>query len=125
MCYSPCFVQATRAAFAPQRLLQCRTCGSQAFHVLDCCRNPDYVRVLTSQFAPRLTHWLGRVKVSIHAWRSQRRQRFDQPPSPQALDAWESRSVIVDNPNPIRALEDLGVQEEDRQQEHEVVSARR
>ena len=125
MCYSPCFIQATRAAFAPQQLLQCRTCGSQAFHVLDCCRNPDYVRVPTSQFAHRLTHWLGRVKGSVHAWRSQRRQRFDQPPSPQALDAWESRPIIVVTPDQVRAPEDLGVQEEDRQQEHEAVSARR
>jgi hypothetical protein len=125
MCYSPYFIQATRAAFAPQQLLQCRTCGSQAFHVLDCCRNPDYVRVPTSQFAHRLTQWLDRVKVSVLAWRSQRRRRFDQPPSPQELDAWESRSISVVTPDHLSAQEDLGVQEEDQQQEHKAVSARR
>jgi hypothetical protein len=125
MCYSPCFIQATRAAFAPQQLLQCRTCGSQAFHVLDCCRNPDYVRVPTSRLAHRLTQWLGRMKVSVHAWRSQRRQQFDQPVSPQALDAWETRSIVVVNPNHMRTSEDLRAQEGDQQQEHEAISARR
>jgi hypothetical protein len=125
MCYSPCFIQATRAAFAPQQLLQCRTCGSQAFHVLDCCRNPDYVRVPTSQFVHRLTHWLSRVKTSVYAWRSQRRQGLDRPASPQALDAWETRPVIVVNPGRTRTSEDLGAREEAPHQGHEAVSARR
>jgi hypothetical protein len=65
------------------------------------------------------------VKISVHAWRSQRRQRFEQPASPQALDAWETRSIIVVNPNHMRASEGLGAQEEDRQQEREAVSAHR
>jgi hypothetical protein len=125
MCYSPCFIQATRTAFTPQVLLQCRTCGLQAFHVLDCCRNPDYARVPTSQFVHRLKRWLGRVKTSAQAWRPQLRQRFERSAPPEALDAWETRSITVTNPNHMSTSEDLEVQQVDGQREREAVSAHR
>jgi hypothetical protein len=125
MCYSPCFIHATQTALVPQRLLQCRTCGSQAFHVLDCCRNPDYVRVPTSQLAHWLKHWLGRVQISAQAWRPRLRQRREQPASPEALDAWETRSITVANPNDTRAMEDLGIHELDWQREPKEVSTPR
>ena len=67
MCYSPYFMHATREALVQRQLLQCRTCGSQAFHVLDCCRNPDYARVPTSPLGERLKAWLEAVQARMRA----------------------------------------------------------
>jgi hypothetical protein len=125
MCYSPCFIQATRTAFAQQQLLQCRTCGSQAFHILDCCRNPDYRRVPVSHLGERLKHWLGRVKAIGQAWRSQPRRRLEQAASPEALDLWETRPIVVINPGDTRAPQDSGAREAAVQPEHEEVSLHR
>jgi hypothetical protein len=125
MCYSPCFIQATRTAFAQQQLLQCRTCGSQAFHILDCCRNPDYVRVPVSHLVERLKHWLGKAKAIGQAWRPQPRQRLEQAASPEALDTWETRPIIVINPGNTQAPQDSGVREAAGESEHEELAVHR
>jgi hypothetical protein len=93
MCLSPGFMHATQRAFVQQQLLQCRTCGSHAFHVLDCCRNPDYVRVPTSPLGEKLKAWLG----AVQPWLFQPRQRPAEAVSPEALDAWETRPLIINN----------------------------
>jgi hypothetical protein len=95
MCYSSCFVQATQRAFVQRQLLQCRTCGSQAFHVLDCCRNPDYARVPTSPLGEKMKGWLRAVQARLQASLFRLRQRPAEPTSPAALDAWEARPLIL------------------------------
>jgi hypothetical protein len=69
--------------------MQCRTCGSQAFHVLDCCRDPDYAPVARSQIVAPLKAW-------VHGlWsRLRRPQRPQQQPAPEPLDAWETRPLL-------------------------------
>jgi hypothetical protein len=97
MCYSSCFVHAAQRALVQRQLLQCRTCGSQAFHVLDCCRNPDYARVPTSPFSEKLKGWLGAVQARLQAALSRLHRRPAESTSPAALDAWEARSLILGN----------------------------
>jgi len=94
MCFSPCFVQATRGAFVQRRLLQCRTCGSQAFHVIDCCRNPDYAPVATTQLAARLKGWLTRVRTLLRRPLLPRHQPVYRA-SPEELDTWETRPLAT------------------------------
>ncbi len=95
MCYSPCFVHATRDAFALRQLLQCRTCGSQAFHVLDCCRHPDYVRVPTSPLGKTLKTWFGAVRLLVWEWLLRRHQRPAEPVTAEVLDTWETRPIVI------------------------------
>jgi hypothetical protein len=90
MCFSPCFVHATQQAFVAQRLLVCQSCGSQAFHVLDCCRNPDYVPVQNSHLRRKLAGWMERLQQAL-------RTRWARPPrhveasvAVEALDGWEA-----------------------------------
>ena len=119
MCFSAGFMHTTREAFVQRQLLQCRTCGSQAFHVLDCCRNPDYVRVPTSHLGERLRRWLGSVKAMVQARLSQPLQRPEQPLSPQALDAWETRPLGIVNPGLTRAQLEPGADEAMAAEAHE------
>jgi hypothetical protein len=119
MCFSAGFMHATREAFVQRQLLQCRTCGSQAFHGLDCCRNPDYVRVPTWHFGERLRRWLGSVKTTVHAWLPGLPQRPEQPLSPEALDAWEARPLGILNAGPPRAQPELGADEAMEAEAHE------
>jgi hypothetical protein len=109
MCLSPYFMQTTRGACVPPHLLQCRTCGSHAFHILDCCRNPDYVRVPTSPLGEKLKAWLGELQVAVRAWLFQPRQRPAEPPmSPEALDAWEARPLIISKSGDMPVLREAG-----------------
>jgi hypothetical protein len=125
MCYSPCFIQATRAAFAQQQLLQCRTCGSQAFHILDCCRSPDYIRLPVSHLGERLRYWLGRVRVMAQSRRPQPRQQPERVASPEALDSWEIRPITVVNRGSAQAPQDSGAREATGQLEHEELAVHR
>jgi hypothetical protein len=95
MCFSPCFLAATQQAFTQKRLLQCRTCGSQAFHILDCCRNPDYVPVGASHISERLEHCMARLKALVQAWWPQSRRYAVQPAPMEALDLWETRPLVT------------------------------
>jgi hypothetical protein len=95
MCFSPCFIAATQQAFTHKRLLQCRTCGSQAFHILDCCRNPDYVPVRTSPVSERFENWMARVGALVRAWWPESRRAPVQPTSTEALDLWEARPLVT------------------------------
>jgi hypothetical protein len=122
MCFSPCFVHATQGAFVRRQLLQCRTCGSQAFHVLDCCRNPDYVRVPTSRLGERLKSWLGGVHAAMQAWLFRARQRPERPLSPEALDAWEARPLVVSD---LQTPREAGVDRATEGVERETASAPR
>jgi hypothetical protein len=78
-----------------RQLLQCRTCGSQAFHVLDCCRDPDYARVPTSAVAQKLKTWLGGAQASVRLWLVPRRQPPKLSRSAEALDTWEARPLLI------------------------------
>jgi hypothetical protein len=108
MCYSPYMMHVTRQAFGQRQLLQCRTCGSQAFHVLDCCRNPDYFRVPTSLLGERLKAWLAGAWALVRAWRFQRQQPHTAPVSSATLDAWEARPLILSDAEDRRALQETG-----------------
>jgi hypothetical protein len=126
MCFSPCFVYATREALVQQRLLQCQTCGSQAFHVLDCCRHPDYVKVSTSSLGKWLKTWLGGVRSTVRAWSFQRRQRRDQPLSPpETLDSWETRPLSISRFGDLYAPRETGPDKAAEEVEHETVPAQR
>jgi hypothetical protein len=125
MCFSPCFVHATQNAFVQRQLLQCRTCGSQAFHVVDCCRNPDYVRVPTSPVCERLKAWLGGVQAKLRAWLLPPHPRPAEPVSPEALDAWEARPLVISNARDTRAPRETGVDKAVEVVEHETVSTHR
>ena len=93
MCISPYFMHGTREALVQRQLLQCRTCGSQAFHVLDCCRDPDYARIPGSPLGGRLKAWLQGVQARMRAALVLTCQRVDEPLSPGTLDAWEARPL--------------------------------
>jgi hypothetical protein len=125
MCFSPCFIAATQGAFVQRQLLQCRTCGSQAFHVLDCCRSPDYVRVPTSHLGERLKAWLGGLKAMVHSWRLQPLPRPPQPMPPAALDAWETRPIVVGNSKDFPAPQDVSADKLSEEVERETVAAHR
>jgi len=125
MCFSPCFMHVTREALVQRQLLQCRTCGSQAFHVLDCCRNPDYVRVPTSPLGERLKAWLEAVQARMRAALFQPRQRPGEPVSPAVLDAWEARPLTLSNAEDTRVLRETGADKVVEEIEHETLSAYR
>ncbi|MGH8070549.1 MAG: hypothetical protein ACRERE_35980 [Candidatus Entotheonellia bacterium] len=124
MCFSPCIVHATREAFVQRQLLQCQTCGSQAFHVLDCCRHPNYVRVSTSQLGKRLKAWLGGMQGMARAWLFQPRQRHAQPVSSEAFDAWEARPIVISTSGDVQAPRQTGADKAMEEVECETVSAR-
>jgi hypothetical protein len=125
MCVSPYFMQTTQGVFVQRQLLQCRTCGSQAFHILDCCRNPDYVRVPTSPLGEKLKAWLGAARVTVRAWRFRTRQRPAASMSPAALDAWEARPLIIGNSGDVLALREPRADKVVEGLERETVSAPR
>jgi hypothetical protein len=125
MCFSPCFMHVTRAALVQRQLLQCRTCGSQAFQVLDCCRNPDYARVPTSPLGERLKAWLEAMQARMRASLFLTRQRPAEPVSPAALDAWEARSLTLSNAEDTRASRETGADKTVEEIEHETLSAYR
>jgi hypothetical protein len=125
MCYSSCFVHTTQRAFVQRQLLQCRTCGSQAFHVLDCCRNPDYARVPTSPLGEKLKGWLGAVQARLQASLFRPRQRPAEPTSPAALDAWEARPLILGNAESTPGLRETCAAKAVEEVEHETVLAHR
>ena len=125
MCYSAYFIQATRGTFVQRQLLQCRTCGSQAFHVLDCCRNPDYARVPTSPLGERLKAWLEAVQARMRASLFLTRQRPAEPVSPAVLDAWEARPLTLSNAEDTPALRETGADKVVEEIEHETLSAYR
>jgi hypothetical protein len=123
MCLSPYFMHTARGAFVQRQLLQCRTCGSHAFHILDCCRNPDYVRVPTSPLGEKLKAWLGEVRVTVRAWLFQ--PRLAAPMSPEALDAWEARPLIISNSEDMPMQREAGTDKAVEVVERETVSASR
>jgi hypothetical protein len=125
MCFSPCFMHVTREALVQRQLLQCRTCGSQAFHVLDCCRNPDYARVPTSPLGERLKAWLKVVQARMRGSLLLTRQRPTAPVSPAALDAWETRPLILSNAEDTSPLRETGADNAVEDIEHETPSAYR
>jgi hypothetical protein len=125
MCYSPCIMHVTRQAFVERQLLQCRTCGSQAFHIIDCCRNPDYVRVPTSPLGGRLKAWLGGMQAMIRGWLFQRQQPATEPVPSAALDTWEARPLILNEAEDTRALQDTGPDAAVEEVEREMASAHR
>jgi hypothetical protein len=98
MCFSPCFIAATQHAFTQRRLLQCRTCGSQAFHILDCCRNPDYVPLRASHISGSIENWMARVRALVQAWWPRSRRYPVQPAPMEALDLWETRPLVTGEP---------------------------
>jgi hypothetical protein len=116
MCFSPCFIAATQQAFTQKRLLQCRTCGSQAFHILDCCPNPDYAPVRASHLRERLGIWMARVREVVQAWWAQSRRHPAQPTPSEALDLWEARPLVtidVEHTEPSPAFATADVAEPD------------
>jgi hypothetical protein len=119
MCLSPYFLHTTSGAFVQRQLLQCRTCGSQAFHVLDCCRNPDYVRVPTLALGRKLRDWLGSLKANAQVWLRRPPQRPEPPLAPEVLDAWEARPLVSIKTRHTRAAlvrdADETMQEEERE----------
>jgi hypothetical protein len=121
MCYSSYFVHATRDAFVRRQLLQCRTCGSQAFHVLDCCRNPDYVRVPTSPLCETLKSWVGAVQALVRRGLFRRHQPPAEPMSAEALDAWEARPIVINTFGAPGALRETGIDNVAEASEHEPV----
>jgi hypothetical protein len=123
MCFSPCVVHVTREALVQRQLLQCRTCGSQAFHVLDCCRDPNYARVPRSSLDERLKAWLGAVRSRMRASLFPPRQCPAQPVSPADLDAWEARPLTLGNAEDTQALRDTGVDKAMEEVEHVTLSA--
>jgi hypothetical protein len=125
MCFSPCFVHVTREAFVQRQLLQCQTCGSQAFHVLDCCRSPDYVQVSTSHLGKHVKAWLGGVREMMWMWLFQRRQRCNQPVSREILDAWETRPFTISKCETLQAPPATDPKEAVEEVEHETVLAHR
>jgi hypothetical protein len=125
MCFSPCFMHVTREALVQRQLLQCRTCGSQAFHVLDCCRNPDYARIPLSSLGGRLKAWLEAVQAMMRAALALTRQRPDEPLSPAALDAWEARPLTQSNAEDTRALWETDADKIEEEIEHSTLSAYR
>jgi hypothetical protein len=125
MCYSAYFIPTTRETFVQRQLLQCRTCGSQAFHVLDCCRNPDYARVPTSPLGERLKTWLEAVQARIRASLFLTRQRPAEPVSPADLDAWEVRPLTLRNTENVRALRETRANKVAEETEHETLSVYR
>jgi hypothetical protein len=124
MCYSAYFIQATRETFVQRQLLQCRTCGSQAFHVLDCCRNPDYARVPISPLGERLKAWLEAVPTRMRAALFRTRRRPAESGSLSALDAWEARPLTLSNTEDTRVLRQTGAEKAVEEIEHETLSAR-
>jgi hypothetical protein len=125
MCLSPYFMQLTRGAGVQRQLLQCRTCGSHAFHILDCCRNPDYARVPTSPLGEKLKAWLGKAQVTVRAWLFQPCQQPAAPMSPEALDAWEARPLIIHNSGDRAVLREAGTEKAVEVLDRETVSAHR
>ena len=125
MCYSAYFIQTTRETFVQRQLLQCRTCGSQAFHVLDCCRNPDYARVPTSPLGKRLKVWLEAVQARMRASLFLTRQRPLEPVSPVDLDAWEVRPLSLSNAEDTRGVQQNDASKVVEETEHETLSVYR
>jgi hypothetical protein len=125
MCYSAYFIQTTCETFVQRQLLQCRTCGSQAFHVLDCCRNPDYARVPIPPLGERLKAWLETVQTRMRASLFLTRQRPVEPMSPKDLDAWEARSLTLRNTETVRALRETRANKVAEETEHETLSVYR
>ena len=125
MCYSAYFIQATRETFVQRQLLQCRTCGSQAFHVLDCCRNPDYTRVPTSPLGERLKAWLEAVQARMRASLFLTHQRPLKPASPAELDAWEVRPLTLRNTENARTLLETDANKVVEETERETLSVYR
>jgi hypothetical protein len=125
MCYSAYFIQTTREPFVQRQLLQCRTCGSQAFHMLDCCRNPDYARVPTSPLGERLKAWLKAVQVRLRASLFLTRQRPAEPVSPADPDAWEERPLTLRNTEHVRTSRETGGNKVVEETEHETLSVYR
>jgi hypothetical protein len=123
MCLSPYFMHATRESMVRRQLLQCRTCGSQAFHVLDCCRNPDYARVPTSPLGERLKIWLEAVQAGMRRSLSLTRQRRAAPASTATLDAWEARPLTLRNAEDMRAWWETGTDKAVEEVEHKALSA--
>jgi hypothetical protein len=123
MCLSPYFMHVTRESVVQRQLLQCRTCGAQAFHVLDCCRNPDYARVPTSPLGERLKGWLGAVQAGMRSALSLTRQRRAAPASAATLDAWEARPLTLRSAEDIRALSETGTDKAVEEAEHKALSA--
>jgi hypothetical protein len=123
MCLSPYFMHVTREAVVRRQLLQCRTCGSQAFHVLDCCRNPDYARVPTSPLGERLKVWLEAVQARMRRSLVLTRQRRSAPASTATLNAWEARPLILSNAKDRRALWETDTDKAVEEVEHEALSA--
>lgn len=122
MCYSAYFVPATRETCVQRPLLQCRTCGSQAFSILDCCRNPDYVRVPTSPLGQRLKAWLNAVQARTRALLSLTRGRPAEPVSLADLDAWEVRPLAFSTAENRRALPEAGANKAVEEAEQEALS---
>jgi hypothetical protein len=125
MCFSPCFMHVTREALVQRQLLQCRTCGSQAFQVLACCRNPDYARVPTSPLGERLKAWLGATQAKMRATLFPPRQRPAELVSPATLDAWEARPLTLSDTEDTRASRETGADKAVEETEHETLSAYR
>jgi hypothetical protein len=123
MCLSPYFMHVTREAVVQRQLLQCRTCGSQAFHVLDCCRNPDYTRVPTSPLGERLKVWLEAAQARMRRSLFLTRQRLAALASTATLDAWEARPLTLSNAEDIRALRETDTDEAVEEVEHETLSS--
>jgi hypothetical protein len=117
MCNSPYFMHVTREALVQRQLLQCRTCGSRAFHVLDCCRDPDYARIPGSPLGGRLKAWLGAVQARMRALLVLTRQRADEPLSPGTLDAWEARPLTLSNADDTPAWEDASTNRANKSEE--------
>jgi hypothetical protein len=123
MCLSPYFMHVTRESVVQRQLLQCRTCGSQAFHVLDCCRNPDYARVPTSPLGERLKIWLEAVHAGMRRALSLARQRRAAPASTATLDAWEARPLTLRNAEDMREWWETGTDKAVEEVEHKALSA--
>jgi hypothetical protein len=95
MCFSPCFLAATQQAFTQKRLLYCQTCGSQAFHILDCCHKPDYSPVRTSHVRDSIANLMVRVRALVQAWCVKHHRHPVRPTSTAALDLWEARPLVT------------------------------
>jgi hypothetical protein len=61
----------------------------------------------------------------VRAWLFQRRQHRDQPLSPETLDSWETRPMVISKSGDLQAPRGTGPDKAMEEAEHETVPAHR
>jgi hypothetical protein len=81
--------------------------------------------VPTSPLGEKLKAWLGKAQVTVRAWLFQPRQQPAAPLSPEALDAWEARPLIIRNSGDTPVLREAGTDKAVEVVDRETVSTQR